>query len=56
MGERPEVYDCALEGGVKAGVLDEGECADVFEIIGPAVVWVVACAEGSCVGGECVVR
>ena len=43
-GERPDVYDCALEGGVRAGVPVGGEwaVAPVFSIGPvdvPAVAW-----------------
>lgn len=56
-GERPDVYDWALEGGVRAGVALEGECAEeVVAIIGADVVVAVAWLDGSCVGGEFVVR
>lgn len=56
MGERPDVYDCALDGGVRAGVALCGECAeDVAAIMGAEVV-AVAWLEGSWVGGEFVVR
>jgi hypothetical protein len=56
IGERPEVYDWALDGGVKAGVPVGGECVaglfmeELAEVL--ATVWL----GGSCVGGECVVR
>lgn len=43
MGERPDVYDCALDGGVRAGVPVGGECAvAVVFNIGAAVVAAVA--------------
>lgn len=54
IGERLEVYDCALEGGVRAGVPTEGEWAEAapmgVEVV--AVTWL----GGSWVGGEWVAR
>lgn len=58
IGERPDVYDCALDGGVRAGVPVGGECAVavVFnmgaEVLPVAVAWV----DGSWLGGELVAR
>ena len=42
MGDRPEVYDCALEGGVKAGVPVDGEWAAAAFMTGPAEEGAVA--------------
>ena len=53
IGERLEVYDCALEGGVKAGVPTDGEWAEAaMEAELVAVTWL----GGSWVGGEWVAR
>lgn len=46
MGDRPEVYDCALEGGVSAGV-PVGEWVAGLAIMGPAEVVAVAWLGGS---------
>lgn len=52
------MYDCALEGGVNAGVPVGGECAVVAVLsigaaeVGAAVAWL----GGSWLGGELVVR
>lgn len=54
IGDRCEVYDWALEGGVKAGVPVEGEWA-VAAIPG-AVVVAVTWLGGSWLGGEWVAR
>lgn len=54
MGERLEVYDWALEGGVNAGVPVEGEWAEagIMDTGGAPVAWL----GGSWVGGEWVAR
>lgn len=51
------MYDCALEGGVSAGVPVGGECAvAVVFNIGPAEVAAVAWLGGIWLGGELVAR